>query len=257
MQSSPPTSKKHLLIFWLVFLICWAGLLWRLRLPHPGLQARGAEIWAETFFLVLLYGYVLLTAYGAGHLFVRLLKLPLLSKLESNLLASVIESSPAFLKNLLKFGLLGTFAIIRFIQQFMTIQNTGVVRYFTGQKSGAQFLGEINNDFNTVLHIQEGLPLGDRVLFLWDGRGYYCDERCIPDDEQSTAIRLSFDAPAPQKLARELDEQGITHLMLSVPDASWFIFYHDPRGWHQNAYDYFTDTFLPACGKLIFQDEGM
>ncbi|MBN2114929.1 MAG: hypothetical protein JW730_00050 [Anaerolineales bacterium] len=169
----------------------------------------------------------------------------------------VIERSPLVLRNLLKFGLLGGLMILSLIHQIGTIQNTGVWGCFIGQKSTAQVLQGINNNFGTVLYIQSSLAAHDRVLFLWDGRGYYCDERCIPDDEQSAAIRLSIDSPAPQELARKLDKIGITHLMLSSPDASWFIFYHDPRGLHRKALDYFTDIFLPACGKPVFRDAGM
>lgn len=180
-----------------------------------------------------------------------------LSAFAAIMAAGVIESAPSLLKNLLRYGLLGGLMILSLIQQMLTIQNTGVWNYVTGQKSGGQFLQEINNNFSTILYIQNALAPTDRVMFLWDGRGYYCDERCIPDDEQSAAIRLSIDSPAPQRLARDLNEQGITHLMLSVPDASWFIFYHDPRGWHQDAFDYFDDTFLPACGRLIFEDKGI
>jgi len=170
---------------------------------------------------------------------------------------SVIERFPSVLKSLLKFGLLGGLIILNLIQQIVTIQNARMWGYLSGQNSAAQVLQWTNNDFDTIQYIQDTLAPTDRVLFLWDGRGYYCNQRCIADDEQSTAIRLSMDSPAPQRLARDLDEIGITHLMLSVPDASWFIFNHDPRGWHQDAFDYFDDTFLPACGRLIFEDEGM
>jgi len=169
----------------------------------------------------------------------------------------VIEKSPLVLRNLLKFGLLGGLMVLSLIHQVVTIQNTGVWDYFIGQRSAAQVLQGINNDFSTILYIQSSLATNDRVLFLWDGRGYYCDKRCIPDDEQSAAIRLSIDSPAPQKLAQELHKNGITHLMLSPADASWFITYHDPRGLHRKALDYLTKTFLPACGKPVFQDNGI
>jgi len=180
-----------------------------------------------------------------------------LSAFAAILAGSVIEKSPSVLRNFLKFGLLGGFMILGLIHQITTIQGTGVWRYFIGQESAAQTLQRINNDFSTITYIQNSLAAEDRVLFLWDGRGYYCDQRCISDDEQSTAIRLSIDSRAPQTLARDLDNMGITHLMLSSPDASWFMAYHDPRRLHRNAFDYFTEVFLPDCGKSVFQDRGM
>jgi dolichyl-phosphate-mannose-protein mannosyltransferase len=178
-----------------------------------------------------------------------------LSALAAIMAASVIERFPSSLKHLLKFGLIGVM-LLSLINQISTFNDIGLKRYLLGKRSPAQVLQSINNDFGTILYIQNNLLPTDRALFLWSGRGYYCDQRCVPDDEQSTAIRLSINSPEPQQLAQELDKMGITHLVLSAPDAEWFISYHDPRGLHQNALDYFTKIFLPACGKSIFQDKG-
>jgi hypothetical protein len=108
-----------------------------------------------------------------------------------------------------------------------------------------------------VLYIQGALKPDAKVQFLWDGRNYYCGSRCIPDDEQSTAVSLAFNFPAPQELAHDLREKGITHLMLSKPDADWFITYHDPHRIHQDALVYFENIFFPSCGKSIYKDGGM
>jgi hypothetical protein len=209
----------------------------------------------KIFKVVPVYAILYFTLWVVSSQVVRFL-LPL-SAFAAILAGSVIEKSPSVLKNFLKFGLLGGLMILSLIHQVVTIQNASLWDYFIGQKSAAQVLPETNNNFETISYIQSSLTPDDRVLFLWDGRGYYCDERCIPDDEQSTAIRLSIDSPVPQELAQELDNNGITHLMLSSPDANWFITYHDPRGLHRKALDYFTKVFLPACGKSIFQDRGM
>ncbi|MBN2114930.1 MAG: hypothetical protein JW730_00055 [Anaerolineales bacterium] len=90
MQCPPVARRNHSLKIWSAFLLCWAGLIWRLRMPHIGLQARGPLVWVEIVFLLLLYGYVLLSAYGLGQLCLRLFKLPLLSKIESGLLALMV-----------------------------------------------------------------------------------------------------------------------------------------------------------------------
>lgn len=172
------------------------------------------------------------------------------------LAAAVIERLPPLLRNLLKFGLVAGFVVLSLLHQIGTIHRIGAWEYFTGRQSAADLLQKANTNIGAIQYIQTSIDAEDRVQFLWDGRGYYCDQRCIPDDEQSTAIRLSIGSPAARALAHHLRKVGITHLLLSPADARWFIDYHDPRGWHQDALTYFTDVFLPACGKSLFQSGG-
>jgi hypothetical protein len=106
-----------------------------------------------------------------------------------------------------------------------------------------------------MLYIENNLSNTDRVQFLWDGRAYYCDQRCIADNAQSVGLLLSKDSPSPEVLAHQLREKGITHILLSRPDAFWFINFHDPAGLHQAALDYFESTFLPACARPIYVED--
>lgn len=133
----------------------------------------------------------------------------------------------------------------------------GSLSYLSGMISASEYLQNMNYDARAIEHVQESLNVGENALFLWDGRSYYCEARCIPDDEQSTAVRLAIESPSPETLAKDLREDGITHLLLSKPDANWFITYHDPRGVHRQSLDYFTDTFFPACGKPVYSDQAM
>ncbi len=89
-----------------------------------------------------------------------------------------------------------------------------------------------------------------------DGRGYYCDSRCLPDDEQAAAVLLAHSSPAPEELARRLQAEGVTHLMINTTDANWFIDYHDPSQYHRRALDYFQKTFLPVCGQALASANG-
>jgi hypothetical protein len=237
---------------------------------HARFSTRSAEIIHPALWLGLLFPFAIksnkilnvITIYAALSFVVwatswQVIRFLLpLSAVAAIMAASIIARSPLLLKHLLKFGLIAVM-FLSLIYQATTLNDPiGLIRYLIGKSSAAQVLQNINNDFNTILYIQNNLPASDRVLFLWDGRGYYCDQRCIPDDEQSTAISLSINSPEPQQLGQELHKMGITHIMLSSPDAQWFIDYHDPSELHQNALDYFTKVFLPACGKSIFKDKG-
>lgn len=171
------------------------------------------------------------------------------------LAGDVIQKLPPLIKKIITNGLLGGLLLVSLIYQASLFQSYSA--YFIGQKSAADMLKESVNDFQITQRIQELLRPDERAQFLWDGRGYYCDARCIPDDEQSTAVSLAVNSPPPQTLALDLRAKGITHLMLSKADVIWFIAYHDPHHYHQKALDYFENVFIPACGKLLYTNNQM
>ena len=171
------------------------------------------------------------------------------------LAGDVILRLPLLAKKTIIYGLLTSLLMVSLVYQALLFQSYS--KYFTGQNSIADILKQSVNDFQMTQRIQELLRPDERAQFLWDGRGYYCDSRCIPDDEQSTAVQLAINSPPPETLAHGLRTKGITHLMLSQPDTVWFIDYHDPHHYHQKALDYFENIFFPACGKLLYTDNQM
>lgn len=168
----------------------------------------------------------------------------------SILAGDVIQKLPPLVKKLTTIGLLGSYLLTSLFYPAILVQSS--FGYLSGQKSTGDFLKETVNYFQMAQQIQELLLPEEHAQFLWNGRGYYCDARCIPDDEQAAAVRLAFNSPSPQSLSHNLREKGITHIMLSHADAYWFIVYHDPHQYHQQALDYFDNVFLPACGKLLY-----
>lgn len=173
----------------------------------------------------------------------------------SILAGDVIQKFPPLVKKITTTGLLGSFLLISLIYQVLLVQSS--FGYLSGQKTKGDFLTASVNYFPMAQHIQEVLLPDERAQFLWNGRGYYCDTRCIPDDEQAAAVRLAASSPFPQSLSHNLRAKGITHIMLSYEDAIWFIDYHDPHQYHQQALDYFDNVFLPACGKLLYTKNKM
>lgn len=170
------------------------------------------------------------------------------------LAAWVMSAFPSSVKRVTSILFIAGFMLITIAYQIGEISSTGTLRYLFGKITTAEFLEENVYDYKATEFILENIGKTDRVLFLWSGQGYYCDSRCLPDDEQSMAILLSMDSPSPQALAHELKSSGVTHLLLGKPDAYWFISLHDPRRLHRNALEYFETIFLPACGKSIFKD---
>ena len=208
---------------------------------------------SRIFNMIFLYASLSFVAWALNSQVIRFL-IPLTAFL-SILAGAVIETFPILWKNLLRFALIGGFMLFNLIFQVVWLEERGAWTYVSGQTSASQYLQKMNNDFRTIRYIQESLDDKSKVLFLWDGRDYYCDARCVPDDEQSTAVRLAFGSPSPETLANELRKSGFTHLMLSKPDANWFVTYRDPRGLHLKTLDYFTDSFFPSCGRLVHRDQ--
>src|SRR5688572_14959356 len=173
------------------------------------------------------------------------------------LAGSVIERLPLFIKNSLKLLVIIGLMTFNLVYQFLVLNNSGAFSYLAGQKSKAEFLGLFADDFRVKQYIQETLDPAERVLFLWDGRGYYCDSRCIPDNAQSAAVGLAVGSPLPQELAHSLRLDGVTYVMLSHTDVDWFIKYHDPHEYHRNALHYYESIFLPVCGKSVYEGDGM
>lgn len=167
----------------------------------------------------------------------------------------VISTFPRSIKRAVSIIFIAGFMLITIGYQISEISSTGTFRYLAGEMTSSKFLEKNVYDYKATEFILENVDKADRVLFLWSGQGYYCDFRCIPDDEQTIAIILSMDSPSPQTLAHELRSGGVSHLLLGKPDAYWFISLHDPRHRHRDALEYFENTFLPACGKSIFKDE--
>lgn len=205
--------------------------------------------------VVMLYAFLYYIWWFVGSQVIRFL-LPVSGFLVI-LAGAVLDRWPSFLRNLLRLTLITGLTILSFVYQITVMQNSGTFAYVTGRASSDAILQNFVDDYRVKQFIQQTLGEEQRALFLWDGRGYYCDARCIPDHDQSLAVRLTLQSPPPQQLAHSLRSDGITHLMLSSTDANWFIQYHDPNQYHRLAMQYFREQFLPACGKSIYKDEGM
>jgi len=165
-----------------------------------------------------------------------------------------IAQFPRMLKQVISVACLGGLMFVTMIYQVIDVHESGLLSYFVGKSSRIEFLQKGVYNYRTTQFIQNNLEKTDRVLFLWSGHGYYCDERCLPDGDQSLAIQLTINSPMPEVLARQLHLNGITHILVGRPDVYWFISYHDPKHLHRIALNYFDEIFIPACANLLYSD---
>jgi 4-amino-4-deoxy-L-arabinose transferase-like glycosyltransferase len=122
-----------------------------------------------------------------------------------------------------------------------------------GRESKGVFLRARVADYPALQLVQSHLPLETRVLMMWDGRGYYCDARCLPDADQSNWTRLVLPAPDIPAVAARLQARGVTHLLLNISDMECLLG-HDPTGQHRRAMEFFSQEFRPLCTREIYRD---
>jgi hypothetical protein len=124
---------------------------------------------------------------------------------------------------------------------FMNIYNNILkpAKVLLASETKQEYLNRIVGDYRGIEYINSQLPSNSKVMFLWDGRGYYCSKKCVPDIDQMFLTAAVNNSAKIGDLSRKLMEKGITHLFLSEEDALFFILMHDKEKLHKRAYEYF------------------
>lgn len=154
-------------------------------------------------------------------------------------------------------GLIGGVLLSALLYQWLYLSYTQPVEVVLGIESKADFLlrtPQDHTDYAAFQFIRTNLNPTDRVLMLWYGRSYYCDQRCLPDADQSQWQRLVRENRTVEQTALALRTMGITHLFFSRGDVRWFLLYHDPTGLNRQAVSFFKEEFQPVCAQEIYQD---
>ncbi len=150
----------------------------------------------------------------------------------------------------LGFGMLAV-ALVYSLLFLADVRPLGVI---VGAESRDAFLSRKLHLYPALQVIQTELPTEARVWMLWDGRGYYCDQRCVVDVDQSQWTQVAMHSWDVQQTARELRQRGATHLLVSLQDAN-FIAQFDRSGRQLHAVEFLIGEFLPACTRELYQNE--
>jgi hypothetical protein len=148
-------------------------------------------------------------------------------------------------------GLVGGMVVVTLAYQVIYLGSTRPLAVVTGLESRREFLVRAVYDFEAVRHIVEQLPTDARVLMLWDGQGFYCDERCLPDTAQSRAPFLLQQAAG--SIVPPMDDPQITHLLVDLEGAN-FMVQHDPTGQHWASLECLQRA-LGRCGRIVLSTE--
>ncbi len=123
-----------------------------------------------------------------------------------------------------------------------------------GLESKSGFLQRMVRDYTGIKFSNTNLPENSKMMLLWDGRGYYCDDKCLPDVDQSRWTALVEASPDVRSISHYLQLRNITHLFLSNEDASFFILKHDETGVNREALDFLIKEFVPKCAEMVHED---
>ena len=150
-------------------------------------------------------------------------------------------------------SLVGGVLVVTAICTALLFNNVRPVAVVAGVESKESFLARSVRDYTATQFIQTVLPLDAKVMFMWDGRAYYCDERCWPDQEQGRWMRISATGNV-LSVAASLNDEGVTHLLFSIDDVSTLLG-HDPDGTLYESLLFYVDEFEPLCTEVVYSTE--
>lgn len=179
---------------------------------------------------------------------------PIMSILTAYVLVNITGRLPSALGRVLPRGLgfgMVTITLVYSLIYFSQIRPLGVI---LGNETKNGFLERQLNVYPVLQYIDMNIQPEERVWMLWDGRGYYCDERCVPDVAQSHWAQLAMNSWDAHKIADELKLRDATHLLISYEDWN-FIHPFDRSGLQAKAFRFLQEEFLPACTRDLYVDK--
>jgi hypothetical protein len=128
-------------------------------------------------------------------------------------------------------------------------------RVLLGIDSKQDFLIRVLRDYPGISFVNSNLPKAAVPIFLWDGRGFYCKNKCLADVDQSRWSALIQNTSSLEEVSDWLQKRNITHVFFSKEDITFFLLKHDQKGEYLKATKYFLDEFVPKCTNEIYTDE--
>jgi hypothetical protein len=150
-------------------------------------------------------------------------------------------------------GVVGGMVGVTLAYQLIYLASTRPIQVVVGGETKDAFLERSVYDYAALRYVAANLGASDRVFMAWDGQGYYCDERCVPDAEQSQWTQLVASAGTPQAVTEALRARGMTHLLVDLEGMA-FMLQHDPTGLHAAAARFMQD-YARACLETLVVSE--
>ncbi|MCR4406250.1 MAG: glycosyltransferase family 39 protein [Anaerolineae bacterium] len=132
--------------------------------------------------------------------------------------------------------------------------------YLAGRESRDEFLTRnLGQHYAAMQDINENLPAGAKILFLWEPRSYYCQRQAQPDAILETWKHLVYKYDSVDAIARHLADEGYTHVLLHQKGLEFVleagmdpITEEDVRLWENLASDYLTVVHREDEGYVLY-----
>jgi hypothetical protein len=192
----------------------------------PGLILGRVGFERDAHRLLVAAGTLGLTAWvvwaGLAHLFPLMIQsrlyfgfFPALSLLAVGGLTSMGASQIGSLRLQVLFSaLVGLVLVLEACAEGLNFGRNNPVPVLVGRETESQYLADELGWYEPAMEAVNSLPLGSRVVFLWEARGYYCTSDCLPDeiiDRWWHLLRVEGDS---RSVVDGWRAQGVTHVLV-------------------------------------------
>jgi len=138
--------------------------------------------------------------------------------------------------------------------QVIFLRNTRPLPVVLGTEDKDSFLQRAVYDYPALRFVRQALPHESRVAMLWDGQGYYCDQRCWPDADQSRWVQLVEAEGDGETALERLADDGFAYVLVDYEGAS-FLLTHDPEERHSRAFELLLQAIAARRLESAFVSE--
>jgi len=158
------------------------------------------------------------------------------------------------LGKIIVYGIFGGIIILTIIIMTHYLFRTAPFLVIFGYEDKSDFLKANLIDYSLIELINTSLPEESKVFFPWNGKGYYCDNKCYHDISQAKLPAVEYEMDGTKELGEWILNNNITHVVFSLNDFN-FVTFHGPTDAHSEAYHLLFNEFIPINGIEIYTDE--
>lgn len=129
------------------------------------------------------------------------------------------------------------------------------LRFIAGMESRESFLRRHLPDghYEALDYINANLPASTQVLFFWEPRSYYCEDRCKPDVVFDNFSQLASEYGDLYGIAKALQREETSHILINE---RWLSLQSDSSPFsaeHRRLFDEFVERYL----QPVYVDPGL
>ena len=155
--------------------------------------------------------------------------LPIIALLSASGIFWIWQKSNCQIRTVIEIGLIVSFLVSglgTINASFPYLKNNWL--FLTGRISRDELIERYIPGFDTFVYANKNLPQNSLIwMALWESRGYYLDKKYSWANPIGQRVIKLEEMKSPEELAKVLNEQGITHILLQRDNLNNFPFYPD------------------------------